>query len=162
YSPANQRYLVAGPQRVATFRGEFAGSWDGGQASERVAVAQNGDSFKAEIFVPVWTSQLFVSDWWQSAAVPLRVSIQRKGDGWEATVENHTEQRLSSTQLVIEGQIFSLGEFSPGQTKTTSIGKGQGRPLREFVGQYSTVFQEAAMARQRAFGASTSGHIGDL
>jgi len=29
---------------------------------------QNGDSFKAEIFVPVWTSQLFISDWCQPAS----------------------------------------------------------------------------------------------
>jgi hypothetical protein len=162
YSPANQRYLVTGPQKVATFRGEFAGSWDGGQSSERVAVVQNGDSFKAEIFVPVWTSQLFVSDWWQPAAVPLGVSIQPTSDGWQVTAANHTEQKLSNVQIVLEDRIYLLGELAAEQTKTTKVGKGQGKSLREFVSQYSTVFQEAAMSRQRAFGASTSGHIGDL
>ncbi len=162
YSPSNQRYPLAGPQKLATFRGEFVGSWDGGQSSERLTVSQNGDSFKAEIFVPVWTSQLFVSDWWQSASVPLSVSLQPKADGWQVSVLNHTDQKLSNLLIVIEDRIFSLGDVPPGETKNTAITKGQGTLLREYVGRYGQAFQEAAVARQRAFGASGSGHIGDL
>src|SRR5262249_24468301 len=133
-----------------------------GQASERIAVAQNGDSFKAEIFVPVWTSQLFVSDWWQSAALSLGVTLQPKGDGWQVTVAKRSEQKLSNIQLVIGDYIFPFGELPAGQSRTSAIVKGQGGSLRDFVGQYSHVFQGAALSRQRAFGASESGHIDDL
>src|SRR5439155_8426263 len=64
--------------------------------------------------------------------------------------------------FVIEEVIYWLGDLTFRQPKTTTLGKGQGRPLREFVGQYSQVFLDAANSRQHAFGASESGHIGDL
>src|SRR5262249_9538565 len=71
YSPSNQRYNLESAQKSATLRGEFIGGWQGQQSSEKANVWQNGDSFRAEIFVPVWTSQTFISDWWQSAPMPL-------------------------------------------------------------------------------------------
>ncbi len=50
--------------------------------ASKANILQAGDgSFKAEIFVPVWTSQLFVSDWWQPAPVPLAVTVARHGAG---------------------------------------------------------------------------------
>jgi len=164
YSPSNQRYLLAGPQKFATLRAEFAGSWDGGQSSEKATILQNGDSFKAEIFVPVWTSQLFVSDWWQSASVPFNVKIQPGGDGWNVTVENRTEQKLTNAQIVIENYLMPLGELPPKETKTFRVSKSQptATSLWDFVGRYGQVFQEASQSRQRAFGSSESGHIGDL
>ena len=58
YSPANQRYILESEQKYATLRNEFAGMWGGGQTGERANVFQKGDSFKAEVFVPVWISEL--------------------------------------------------------------------------------------------------------
>jgi len=47
----------------------------GGQENERAEVYQNGDNFKAEIFVPVLDQPAYVSDWWQSAALPLDIAV---------------------------------------------------------------------------------------
>ena len=74
YAPANERYQLESQEKYSTFRGEFVGGW-GGQSSEKATVVQTGDNFKAEIFVPVWTSQLFVNDWWQGADMPMNVTI---------------------------------------------------------------------------------------
>jgi hypothetical protein len=160
YSPSNQKYLLAGPQKVATLRGEFAGSWEGGATSEKATVWQNGDSFRAEVFIPVWTSQLFVSDWWQPASLPLSVSVAPKADGWDVKVENHTDQKLTGVQIVIEVYIMPLGDLTPNQSRTFPVSKGSDKLLRDFVARYSQVFQEAVQSRQRAFGAS--GRIDDL
>ena len=93
YSPSNQRYPLEGRQEFATVRSEFAGTCSGAQPGEKATFMQEGDgSFKAEIFVPVWTSQLFVSDWWQPAPVPLSVTVVPQGEQWQVTVENHTER----------------------------------------------------------------------
>jgi len=162
YSPANQRYLLESQQKFATFRGEFAGSWAGGQSSEKITVFQTGDSFKAEVFVPVWTSQLYVSDWWQPSAVPLSATILPKAGGWEVKVENRTEKRLSNIQLAIETQIITLGEVPPGETKTFAVKRGQGAQVRDFVSRYGNTFQGAVQGRQRTFASSESGHIEDL
>jgi len=164
YSPSNQKYILAGPQKFATLRGEFVGSWEGGQSSEKMTVLQEGDSFKAEIFVPVWTSQLFVSDWWQSAPPPLGVSITPKGEGWDVTVANHTDQKLTGAQIAIEKYILPLGDLQPTQTRTFNVSKQSpgALPLQEFVVRHGQGFQDAAQQRQRAFGASEGGHLGDL
>src|SRR5689334_6245199 len=66
YSPVNSKYRVESQANFSTFRSEFQSSFSGGQEGEKADVMQNGDNFKAEIFVPVWTSQLYISDWWQS------------------------------------------------------------------------------------------------
>ena len=114
--------------------------------------------------MPVWTSQLFVSDWWQSAPVPLSVKIQPEGEGWSVKVENRTEQRLTNSQIVIENYLMPLGELPPRETRTFKVSKGQptATSIRDFVGRYSQPFQDASQSRQRAFGSSESGHISDL
>jgi hypothetical protein len=162
YSPANQRYLLESQQKYATFRSEFAGTWSGSQSSEKANVLLTGDNFKAEIFVPVWTSQLFVTDWWQSAPLPLSVTITNEGDGWRVKVENRTERKLTNAQIVIEGRITSLGDLGPKEVKSSLISRSQGVDLRQFVASHSSNFQRAAQSRQHAFGSSESGRIDDL
>ena len=162
YSPSNQRYMLEGQQKFATLRGEFAGGWGGGQSSEKATVMQNGDSFKAEIFVPVWTSQLFVSDWWQTAPMPLIVSVTRQGEAWQVKVENKTDTALTNSQIVVDGYIMPVGELPAKQIKTYTVSKEEGVLLREFVAKMGQSFQSTINSRQRAFGAAESGRISDV
>ena len=162
YSPANQKYLLESRQKFATFRGEFIGRWSGGQSGEKANVLQAGDSFKAEVFVPVWTSQLYISDWWQPAAMPLNATVVRQGDGWQVRVENHTDRNLTSAQVVIDGYVMGLGEVPANATKTFTVSKERSTLLREFVARHGTTFQGAVQSRQRTFGGEQSGRIDDL
>jgi hypothetical protein len=162
YSPANQKYTLESRQKFATFRGEFSGRFSGGQSGERVGVWQQGDSFKAEIFVPVWTSQLFVSDWWQPGPLPLSATVVPEGDGWQVKVENRTDHPLASALIVINGYVMGLGELPAKATKTFTVSKDKGRPLSSFVGTCASTFQQAVQSRQRTFGGSESGRIDDL
>ena len=162
YSPANQRYDLESHQKYATLRGEFLGMWGAGQSSEKATVMQNGDSFSAQIFVPVWTSQLFVSDWCQPADSPLSATVTPKGEAWEVKVQNRTDKKLSNAQIAIEGQIMHLGEIPSNESRTFTVSKSQGTSLRDFVWNYGQQFQGAVQSRQRAFGARQSGQISDL
>jgi hypothetical protein len=162
YSPANQRYQLESQQNYATLRGEFIGLWSGNQSAEKAVIQQTGDNFKAEIFVPVWTSELFVSDWLQSAAVPITASVTPQGDGWQVVVQNHTERKLTNLQLVVAGQLYGLGDVAMQESKTTAVNRSQGRSLRNFVASCGSRFQGAVGSRQRALGSSESGQISDL
>ena len=62
YSPANNTYSLMGDQRFATVRGEFMGGFGNGGESSRGDITARGNGFEARGFVPVWTSQMFVSD----------------------------------------------------------------------------------------------------
>jgi hypothetical protein len=162
YSPANQKYTVESRQQFATLRGEFAGRFSGGAPTEKMNVLVQGDSFRGEVFVPVWTSQLLVSDWWQQAGLPLYVTVDPKGDGWEIKVDNRTERNLTSARVVIEGYVMELGEIPAKATKTFTVSKEKGIPLRRFVMNYGSTFQNAVQMRQRTFGGGESWQISDL
>ncbi|HLH54520.1 MAG TPA: hypothetical protein VKY92_12970, partial [Verrucomicrobiae bacterium] len=161
YSPANQRYTLSSQQKFATLRGEFAGGWNANPSSEKATVLQSGDSFKAEIFVPVWTSELFVSDWWQSAPMPLECALRLKDNGLEARVENKTEQKLTNLQLAVGDRIVELGSLGPHETRTRVLSQREGMPLRSFVSTLGGSFQNAVVSRQHALGSTTSGQISD-
>jgi hypothetical protein len=161
YSPANQRYTLASQQKFATLRGEFSGGWNASPSSEKATVLQSGDSFKADIFVPVWTSELFVSDWWQSASVPFAASVRALADGWEVRMENKTAQKLTNLQLAVGSRIIGLGNLAPQESRTQSVSRREGTPLKSFVSGFGGNFQNAVTSRQRALGSTTSGQIAD-
>jgi hypothetical protein len=163
YSPSNQRYRLESRQEFATLRSEFGGTLSGAQPGEKANFMQEGDgSFKAEIFVPVWTSQLFVSDWWEPAPVPLSVTVVPQGAGWEVTVDNRTERALTNAQMVIEDYIMGLGEVPARQSRTFTVAREKGMLLRDFVFRHGGDFQSAVQAQQRVFGGRESGRIDDL
>ena len=163
YSPSNQRYALEGQEEFATLRSEFAGTMSAVQPGEKASFVQQGDgSFKAEIFVPVWTSQMFVSDWWQPAPVPLSLSVVPQGGQWQVIVDNRTEHKLINARIVIEDRIMTLGELAPRATKTFMVAREQGTLLRTFVAQQGAGFHGAVRARQRTFAGEESGRIDDL
>jgi hypothetical protein len=132
----------------------------GGATSEKATVSQQGDGFKADIFVPVWTSQLYVSDWWDSAPVPLEASVSTLADGWQVQVINHTDHQLPDCRLAIESLLFALGQVPANGSKTFTLSRSRGTPIRQFVSNQAAIFPEAVQSRQQAFGEIT--RINDL
>jgi hypothetical protein len=163
YAPSNQRYEVdGGDETYATLRGEYVPTYGANQSTEKANVMQYGDTFKAEIFVPVWTSQLFISDWWQPAAIPLSVTVTSQGDGWQVNAENRTENKLTNAKIAIEGYLLELGEIPAKGSKVFKVARAQGTSLKDFVAAHGQNFSMAAHSRQRSFGGSESGQIGDM
>ncbi len=161
YSPANMRFPLEGKHKFATMRSEFLGS-SGVQGGERTDVQLNGDTFKAEVFVPVWTSQLYVSDWWSSAATPLDVKLVARPDGWQVTVQNLTDRVVGSSQLAVGKALYRLGEIPAGQTKTFILKASDAIELEAYVQQAAPGFLQAVQQRQHAFGQSQGGQLNDL
>ncbi len=162
YSPINATYKVEGQERFATFRGEFQGQYGFSQDTERAEIYQNGDSYKSSIFVPVWTSQLYSSDWWQPAPLPLSVAVVSEGQNWVITVANNRDRPLTEAHVVVGDRMLALGGLAAGQTKKFTFPKGEGTMLNDFVRAHAGSFRAAAESRQRAFGNTTGGHIYEL
>jgi hypothetical protein len=163
YSPVNATYKVESDLHYSTFRGEFRGNIGGGAQDEHAEVLQVGDNFKADIFVPVWTSQLYMSDWWQTAEdIPLAVSVAPAGQDWSVVVINRRDRPLSPVRLVIGEIVYDLGEIPAATNKIFKLPGHQGEALDNFVRSRAGNFQAAAQQRQFAFGNSGSGHIEDL
>jgi hypothetical protein len=163
YSPVNATYRVESREEFSAFRGEFQSAFNGGgDESEHAEVMQNGDNYKASIFVPVWTSQLYVSDWLEPSATPLKLDVASDGSDYTVTVQNLLDHPLTDARVAVGNRIIDLGELPANQKKTFKLTREQGSPLSDYVHRYGQGFQSAANQRQHAFGATGGGQIEDL
>ena len=160
YSPVKARYKVIGEQPQATLRGEFMGAYSGGQEASRAEVLQRDKGFDADIFVPVWTSQLFVSDWMQPGDYPFTAMVRLKGSPqgakWEVTIENRLDHELKDARVIVRGRVYGLGNLPASKTSTFSVDQQSGTPLRDFAQQNGNQFVMAVQNRQHAFGDNAS------
>jgi hypothetical protein len=153
YSPVNAQYgLTSTNQSYATLRGEFQGSW-GGQETSKARVQQRGNGFDADIMVPVWTSQLFVSDWLQPAELPVSATVSQEKGNTFVSIQNHLNRDLTHVHLVLQGLVYSLDKLPAGKTSTMTL--PQGESLQTFVFNNSSRFGEATAGRRQAFGRET-------
>lgn len=161
YSPNNSHYPLAGRDKFAALRGEFMGNFGGNQESTRADIVDVGNSYEASVFVPVWTSQLFVSDWVEPSANPLGMAVARQSSGWSVDVTNYTDHILSRARVILGGKAYELGDLPAGQGKTVALNSGQGKWIGEMTREYDGVFRSAVQARHSSFG-NNSENITDL
>jgi hypothetical protein len=152
YSPNNAHYQLASNQKFASLRGEYLGNFGGNQEGSRASVDQTGNNFHADAFVPVWTSELFVSDWVEPSALPLDMTVRPSGDGWEATVNNNLDHSLHDLHAVLDGRIYLLGDVPASQTKTFTLRTGQGSLISDMARQYGDRFRTAVGNLRSSFG----------
>jgi len=164
YSPVNQRYNFESSARSSAFRGEFAGSWSPDRSNDRGQVVQTENSFKAEVFVPVWTSQLYVSDWLQAGEAPFFATLGTNDSSWTVQVQNRQSKPLTHVRLIVKGMIYEFGDV-PADGKPhefqSSTAKSSGS-LTEFVNRIGSSFENVVNQRRSAFGGNESGRINNL
>ncbi len=155
YSPANARYRLAAHEAFAACRGESWGSYAAGSSIGRSRIEQQGMSYQAEVFVPVWTSQLLVHDWWQPGEPPVRLSVQSQGAGWQIALENRTDRALGNLFLAWADRCQNVGRLEPRQKRAVSIDPASGDPLETILGVHRPQLEQAVLERRRAFGGSS-------
>jgi len=161
YSPVNARYRLASDLPFATLRGELSGGYGSAQETSRATVEQRGNNFEAELSVPVWTSQLFVGDWWRRGELPLSVSVATRGASYEVEVDNRTETPVSEARLVIGNKVFDLGRLPARQITKVSLEEHRGATLSGFLMSLTSSFEDAVQQRHQAFSTGQGGFIND-
>jgi hypothetical protein len=162
YSPSNKQYGLAGVQPTATLRGEYSGSHMGASDTSRATVTHQGDGYDADVYVPVWTSQLYVNDWWQSGEPPVKAALERKGFRLEGNVSNLLDRQLQEVHLVYNSKIHTLGPLNAGESKTISLDLNVGQSLRSFVQSHAGRFVSVINQRRQAFGSSRRSRISNI
>jgi hypothetical protein len=152
YSPNNAHYQLAGNQKFASLRGEYMGNFGGNQEGSRATVNQVGNNFRADAFVPVWTSELFVSDWIDKTPLPLDMKVKTTDGGWEVTVVNRFDRPMPDLHAVLGGRIYVLGDVPAGQTKSFPVKASQGMAINEMTRQYGQKFRDAVQNLRQSFG----------
>ncbi|MEY2411382.1 MAG: hypothetical protein QOF48_4052 [Verrucomicrobiota bacterium] len=157
YSPSNARYPVESEQPFATLRGESGGNWGMNQESSKARVEQRGNNFQGVLDVPVWTSQLFVSDWWGQQAAPLKVTVTDD----EITVDNRLDTMLASVELVVNNEVLDLGAVPARKMQTFSRAAARKVSLNSFVTRHAGNFLAVLNSRGHAFGDNSFSRLAD-
>jgi len=110
-------------------------------------VEQQGNSFKARLEAAIWTSQLYVNDWWRQGAAPVQFGLRPLGgETWEVTVTNRLGKRIPSASLVLNGRLHELGELGPTNTFVLEFSKGT--LATEYAVGRASAFSQAVEARR--------------
>ncbi|MBT5706028.1 hypothetical protein N8737_02070 [Verrucomicrobia bacterium] len=152
YSPSNKRYDIHCSVPGATFRGEFLGAAGGAQDVSEATIEQGESGTSARIFVPVWTSQLFVADWSKHAGLPVSVEATLNEDSLEIELENLGAERAESIGVIANGRFFTMEGLSGGETRSESIELSQGEELDDFVRRNAKSYGSALNSRKQALG----------
>lgn len=157
YSPVNARYEVASDTGYSTLRGEVGQG--GAQEISKAVVDQRGNGFAAQLQVPVWTSQLFVNDWWKQAGTPLNLTVTPRGDQLDIKVENPLGKKIPQARLILDGRVYELGDVTRG--RSMQVSRASGNQLQSLVQGQVGRFSQAAQSRQNQFGGNENAHIDD-
>jgi hypothetical protein len=158
YSPVNARYDVAADQTFSALRGEIGQG--AAQEISKAVIEQRGNGFAAQLSVPVWTSQLFVNDWWRQGTSPLHVEVVQSGSEIEVRVQNTSGKKIPSARLVHDGRQFNLGDITHGTTNR--FPRAEPMQLQNFVQNRVNQFSAVVQQRQNQFGGRESGRLEDV
>jgi hypothetical protein len=159
YSSGNAWYSIDGQPGYGTFRTELMDLYSGGNQPEKTKVVQDGNSFKAEVFVPVWTSMLFANEWFQTNDTPLLAAVSYTGSDYQVDLENLMNRPLTDVRVAVENIIYDVGSLAPNEKKTVRLAAEKGTPLRTFVQQNAATFQSAVDLRRNPLGDTSGGHL---
>lgn len=162
YSPRNDAYKVGSQLQHATFRAEFQGLWGNGNDNGKVTVQVKPTGFEADVFVPVWTSQMNVADWQDAGEAPLAAKFDGKVGKESLHLENRSGHPIGRIWVIREGgPVKELGELAVGTAKDFDVSGDQATTLEPFVAARDGEFQTVVTRREEVFGGSGKTHIDD-
>lgn len=163
YSPANQNYRVSTDATYATLRPEFSGFWSGVPTESRTGLnLSQKPGFTANLYVPVWSSQLNIIDWQMVGDPPLTGSFVADAKGGQLHLNNPRSRAYAGVWVVLKGEVYELGELPAGAGKDFTLATGTGsRPLKSWVQRFNEPFRTAAAARERVLGGNEGTRIDD-
>jgi hypothetical protein len=161
YSSGNNRFELNGQKGFATLRGELMDFHAGGREGSKARVTHVGDSFEAQVDVPVWTSLLWANDWFKTNDTPFIANIADLGGSYQVEIQNLLDRELASVRVVAGQHIFEVDPIPAGEKKTFTLSTDKGTPLRSFVQQNGSYFQRAVDLRRNPLGNAAGGQIED-
>lgn len=158
YSPANARYRLASEQAFATIRSELQPPGSARTDSARMSTHYPAKGVDAEVYVPVWVSQLFTSDWLEPAAPILQVQASQHPDGLHLSVTNVSTMRFEELKVAHAGRLHDLGGLEPGTGFERTFPNTAGTALDDLISSL-IMAMDATQQRRNAFGSETSGQF---
>ena len=152
YSPVGKNYDVSCQVPGSLLRSEFTGSSGGGQELGEATIQYGASGALAEVFVPVWSSQLYAADWSKQGAQPFRATASITGGSLNLKLENLGTHGAESIGVIAEGRFFEVDGLTAGGTRTESLDLRLGVSLRNHVQQKAQRYPSVLGSRRQTLG----------
>jgi hypothetical protein len=126
-------------------------------------------------YVPIWTSRLFVTDWFDTAPPPFRLEVSQVAEGWQVekpnpkdhqtapvrrpsrwnwqvVLENQSDHALVAPKLVVSERLYTLADVPPHGLLRTNLPSKGGETVGGFVDSCRRQMNTAVQSHQSAFG----------
>ena len=114
----------AAEQSFACLRGELLDLGGGGKRPTAPMSSSAAICFGRRSSCPVWTSLLYVNDWFQPGDLPLRAALTNRAGQVELTVENLLDRPLTEARVAHNHVLYELGTLAAGEKKTYPLEPG--------------------------------------
>lgn len=152
YSSGNQRYRFRAESGGPSALRAESHVGGGGFASEDSRIVSAGDDLRADLRVPVWTSQLLAHDWYRPApAVPLEFTVRSTRDEWRVEVHNKLPKAVAEARFIAGNLWHEVGTLAAGEKKTLTLRKSAGSTIRSFTQDHWPNVERAVNQRQSTF-----------
>lgn len=121
YSPQNARYPLAVTNAIASLRGEARGYYGNTDGSESYGLTQVGNGFAGEITVPIWVSQLCVSDWMKPGSPSFSVSAEPTANGHKIRVNNLLNRTVGPAVIAVGRRMIRIETIKAGEQVAVDI-----------------------------------------
>jgi hypothetical protein len=158
YSSGNATYPINGPEGYAAIRPELA-DFRGDPKNDRLKIVQNGNTYKADVFVPVWSSLLYSSEWFKTNDTPFVASVTRSGTGYQLEIENLLDRSLTDLRVIAGQTVFQIEPIQAGGRKIVALDPANGTSVRQFVRENAGYFQRAVETRRTPLGDTSGGRL---
>lgn len=156
YSPVTAQYELKSQRTLGSLRMEATGLWRGSQGGNRQSeLLKMGDGFAAGVSVPVWTSRLFISDWYDTYQNGIiEAQLSSNGESAELTARNLVPYAFQHLRLMVGDRVYELNGLAkaPSASQTFQLSQTKSISLPEFLSKHSSQFRAALDSRLRALG----------
>jgi hypothetical protein len=157
YSSSNRRYgLRADTNAIASTLRPEARPFGGSKAGlDQIRTRHEGNSFQAELTVPVWTTLLCANDWMESSTPPVTASTTGGSDA-SIVIHNRLKQPLKRVFVLRENQLIELPVVPGNATRTNALPRNGTNVLFavDFVQARLNNLRNAAQVRDNTFGSN--------
>lgn len=157
YSPANETYRVACDLASSTLRSEFQGLWGNQNDTGHLSVRRRAKGVEADVYVPVWTSQMDVSDWQDTGAAPL----QARREGNYLSIANYRQIAMTNVMVFDRGSIRRVDSIPANGSVRVDLESGAKESAVDWAHGWQSQVQSAANQRNDVFGGGGGEHIDD-
>ncbi len=158
YSPQNARYPLAVTNALASLRGESRGYYGNTDASETYGVSQVGNGFAGEITVPIWVSQLCVTDWMKPGSPSFSLTAEPTPTGHRVRVKNLLNRSVGPAVVAVGQRLVRIETLKAGEQITVDVlQSGANKLISSELAGMNQKLVEAAGARSASFDTGNSG-----